>query len=101
MLALGLVAPTHQPRDRSAGIIAEFDFTAIADTTAYPFRLQLEQYKYVRILLGRPRELPNVDLRYDSVVESVTAGPRGVTVTVRGGARGSLLARQAQATRDR
>lgn len=64
MLRQGLVAPTYQLRDRATGIIAEFDFTAIADATRYPYRLQLEQYKYVRLLLDRLSDMPNVHIRY-------------------------------------
>jgi len=46
----GLVAPTYQLRDRAEGLIASFDFGTLADATAYPHRLQLEQYKYSAIL---------------------------------------------------
>src|SRR5712692_7052674 len=39
MLDEGLQAPSYQLRDRQKGIVAEFHFSALADETAYPFRL--------------------------------------------------------------
>ncbi|MEU6700562.1 NAD(P)/FAD-dependent oxidoreductase [Pseudonocardia sp. NPDC046786] len=50
MLTAGLIAPRYQVRDRTDGLIAEFDFGALDDETEFPFRLQLEQYKYTQIL---------------------------------------------------
>lgn len=50
MLKMGLVAPHYQIRDRTLGQVAMFDFGHLAGETPYPFRLQLEQYKYVQIL---------------------------------------------------
>src|SRR5579862_8654582 len=44
LIAQGLVAPQFQYRTRD-GVIATFDFAAIADTTRHPFRLQSEQFK--------------------------------------------------------
>lgn len=52
MISAGLVAPRYQVRDRRDGLIAEFDFGALADETEYPYRLQLEQYKYTQIIRG-------------------------------------------------
>jgi len=49
LIAQGLVAPQFQYRTR-AGVIAEFDFSAIADATRHPFRVQSEQFKLTRIL---------------------------------------------------
>jgi 3-(3-hydroxy-phenyl)propionate hydroxylase len=76
MLAQGLVAPTYQLRDRSGGVIAEFDFSALADVTRYPYRLQLEQYKYVRILLDALAGEPTVDVHYGQRVTGVGTGER-------------------------
>src|SRR5690349_5376533 len=39
MLDLGVVCAKYQVRDWSRNRIAEFDFTALADETRYPFRL--------------------------------------------------------------
>lgn len=46
----GLHAPAFQHRDRTDGVIAEFDLGILADDTAYPYRVQLEQDKLCLIL---------------------------------------------------
>src|SRR5215210_5881040 len=58
LIAQGLVAPQFQYRSKRDGLIAQFDFAAIADATAHPFRLQCEQSKLTRLLLGRLRAEP-------------------------------------------
>lgn len=77
MLDAGLVAPRYQVRDRREGLIAEFDFGALAGETDYPFRLQLEQYKYTRIIRAAlEADHPNVTVRMGTGVTGVreTAG---------------------------
>lgn len=82
MLAQGLVAPTYQLRDRSGGLIAEFDFSALSDATRYPYRLQLEQYKYVRIVLAKLAEEKTVELRFGHRATGLSAGRGGAEVRV-------------------
>lgn len=88
MLAQGLVAPTYQLRDRAGGLIAEFDFSTLSDVTGFPYRLQLEQYKYVRILLEKLAGEKTVDVRFSHqltghkatgshVVDVEASGPEG------------------------
>lgn len=62
MLEAGLIADKYQIRDRSEGLVAEFDYKALADETPYPFRLQLEQYKLVEMLAERLESLSGADL---------------------------------------
>lgn len=50
MLEQGLVADRYQYRDRRTGDVASFDMSYIADSTRYPFRLQLEQYEFTRLV---------------------------------------------------
>src|SRR5476651_864474 len=50
LLAQGLKAPTFQYRTKAQGLLAEFNFAAIADATRHPYRLQCEQSKLTRIL---------------------------------------------------
>jgi 3-(3-hydroxy-phenyl)propionate hydroxylase len=82
MLELGLKAPVYQIRDRSRGVIAEFDMGVLSEDTKYPFRLQLEQYKYVGLLLDALRQHPNVTVSYGSEVTDVAAGDGESTVTL-------------------
>lgn len=77
MLAQGLVAPTYQLRDRSGGLIAEFDFSTLADATRYPFRLQLEQYKYVRTVLAKLAEEATVEVRFGHRVTGLRTTEQG------------------------
>jgi 3-(3-hydroxy-phenyl)propionate hydroxylase len=91
LIAEGLVAPHLQYRTRS-GLIAEFDFGAIADVTRHPFRLQAEQFKLTRILFERYRGHPLFAVEFASAIETVRQDEAGVTVALRRG--GDLVERQ-------
>lgn len=81
MLAAGIVAPRYQVRDRRTGLIAEFDFGALADETPFPFRLQLEQYKYTQIVRSAlESEHPDVTLRFGAPVTGLRTDGNGVVV---------------------
>jgi 3-(3-hydroxy-phenyl)propionate hydroxylase len=72
MLDAGLIAPRYQVRDRRDGLIAEFDFGALADETEYPYRLQLEQYKYTQIIRAAiEADHPEVTIRMGAGVTDV------------------------------
>src|SRR5207244_4487989 len=45
LTAQGLTAAKFQYRSKRDGVIAEFDFGAIADLTRHPYRVQAEQFK--------------------------------------------------------
>lgn len=83
MLELGLVAPTYQIRDRTAGLLAEFDLSEIADQTRYPFRLQLEQYKYSRMLIQHLAAHRQYTLKRGVTVTDVSQAADHVCVTAR------------------
>ena len=51
LIAQGLQAPAFQYRTKKDGLLALFDFAAIADATSHPYRVQAEQSKLTRILL--------------------------------------------------
>ena len=53
LIAQGLKAPAFQYRTKKHGLLAQFDFAAIADATAHPYRVQCEQSKLTRILYER------------------------------------------------
>ena len=82
LIVQGLVAPQFQYRNRPDGLIAQFDFAAIADATAHPFRLQCEQSKLTRILLDKLRGVANFEIVFSSAVSGVTQSAGGVDVTV-------------------
>ena len=63
MLEKGLVADRYQYRDRRSGEVASFDMGLLVDDTAYPFRLQLEQYEFTQIVNERLRHLNAAEVR--------------------------------------
>ena len=82
LIAQGLKAPQFQYRTKRDGLIAQFDFAAIADATAHPFRLQCEQSRLTRILLQHLRGNGNFEIIFSSPVRGVTQTADGVDVAV-------------------
>jgi 3-(3-hydroxy-phenyl)propionate hydroxylase len=83
MLDDGVVAPTFQYRDRLDGsIIGEFDFGMLKDDTAFPYRVQVEQFKVARYIHDRLGALPNVTVRFSTRAVDVAQHADGVTLTV-------------------
>src|SRR4051812_43420066 len=82
LLAQGLKAPTFQYRTKKHGLLAQFDFAAIADATQHPYRVQCEQSKLTRILYEQMRGDRNFDLQFASAVTGVSEDGADVEVTV-------------------
>jgi 2-polyprenyl-6-methoxyphenol hydroxylase-like FAD-dependent oxidoreductase len=82
MLSAGLRVPRYQFRDRTDGLVAEFDFGLIADHTTYPFRLQLNQQHLVRMLADRLATNPLVTLRFGTRAITLREEADTVVVTV-------------------
>ena len=82
LIAQGLIAPKFQYRNRRDGLIAQFDFGAIADQTRHPFRLQCEQSRLTRIVYDKLTSEPNFEIAFSSPVRAVTQNDDSVTVTV-------------------
>jgi len=82
LIAQGLRAPKFQYRSKRDGVIAEFDFGAIADVTKHPYRVQAEQYKLTRILLAALERESNFCIEFASRVEGVTQDVNGVSVRI-------------------
>jgi 3-(3-hydroxy-phenyl)propionate hydroxylase len=87
LISQGLIAPQFQYRTKRDGVIAQFDFTGIADATAHPFRLQCEQSKLTRILLERLRGNRNFEIVFSSTVRGLTQTADGVDVAIMRNAR--------------
>lgn len=72
MLDQGLVAEKFQFRHWSRNEAVEFDMSQLADVTKYPFRLQLEQYKYTRILFEELKQnYSNAEIRFSNAIQDV------------------------------
>ena len=82
LIAQGLVAPAFQYRSRQHGVLAQFDFAAIADVTAHPYRVQAEQSKLTRILYEQLRGQPDFELEFGAQVRHVTQDASGVEITI-------------------
>lgn len=74
MLDQGLAASMYQMRDYQSGPVARFDLSAIADETAWPFRLQLEQYKYSAIAAEAVQARPETELTFGAEVVGLVNG---------------------------
>jgi len=85
LIAQGLRAPQFQYRNRT-GVIATFDFAAIADATRHPFRVQSEQFKLTRILHDRLAANTQFRIAFGSRVAGVEQDGGAVHITLdRGG----------------
>jgi 3-(3-hydroxy-phenyl)propionate hydroxylase len=84
LLERGLVADVYQHRDRSRGVVAEFDFSVLRNDTKYPFRLQCEQQRLSEALLERLATSDTAEV--DFATELINFVDRGaaVEVTLRG-----------------
>jgi 3-(3-hydroxy-phenyl)propionate hydroxylase len=87
LIAQGLKAPAFQYRSKKHGLLAQFDFAAIADATAHPYRLQCEQSKLTRILYEQLRGHPNFELQFNSPVTGAQQDESGAVVTIAGNTR--------------
>ena len=86
MHATGIKVPSWQIRDREAGVVAEFDLALIADETAYPYRLHLEQHRLTPLLLDRIHDVaPSVTVRFSSPVAAVSQDDSSVRVVLETG----------------
>jgi 3-(3-hydroxy-phenyl)propionate hydroxylase len=82
LIAQGLTAPQFQYRTKQHGVLAQFDFGAIADVTAHPYRVQCEQSKLTRILYQQLRGDSNFELQFDSPIRHVAQSSGGVEITL-------------------
>ncbi|MBO0712875.1 MAG: FAD-dependent monooxygenase, partial [Acetobacteraceae bacterium] len=82
LVATGLIAPRVQYRTRHNGVIAAFDFGAIADATRHPYRLQSEQHNLTRIIDGVLRAAPGYRIEFGQRLAGASQDDDGVTVTL-------------------
>ncbi len=85
LIAQGLIAPSFQYRTKKDGLIAQFDFGAIADATGHPYRVQAEQSKLTRILLEQLRDKPGFEIAFNRRIQNVTQDSSSVTVMLESG----------------
>jgi 3-(3-hydroxy-phenyl)propionate hydroxylase len=71
-----------QYRDLEIADVVNFDYDCLDGLVKFPFRLQYEQYKVLKLLRNAAAANPNIELKYDSVIDSVTQDSDGVSVQV-------------------
>ena len=81
LLEQGIIADRWQVWRRNAGLVAEFDLSVLSADTAFPFRLQFEQHKLVKILLKELTGRPDFQIRFGESVTSVEQDAGAATVT--------------------
>jgi 3-(3-hydroxy-phenyl)propionate hydroxylase len=82
LIAQGLKAPRFQFRSKKHGLLAEFDFSTIADATGNPYRVQCEQSKLTRILLDQLSGQPNFQIEFGSAVQGITQDCNSVEIAI-------------------
>jgi 3-(3-hydroxy-phenyl)propionate hydroxylase len=82
LIEQGLKAPRFQYRSKRHGLLAEFDFSAIADATCNPYRVQCEQSKLTRILLDQLGREQNFQIEFGSAVQGVAQDSDSAEITV-------------------
>ena len=83
MLERGLKVDHYQYRDRRTNEIADFDMALIADSTEFPFRLQLEQYEFTHLVNAVLNDLPAATVHFSNEVTGFSQDDSGVSVTFR------------------
>lgn len=82
-ISVGLVARYFDFWDKpNHELVARLDHQYLDGDTPYPFVVQTEQHKLVRLALRRLEQMPNVEVRLGCSFQSVTQTSAGVQVTV-------------------
>src|SRR5215467_5493655 len=76
----GIIARRWQLWDRTSGVVAEFDLALLADVTPYPYRLQFEQHKLVRLMLDKLADHSDVEVRFGVEARDVAQDGDGAEV---------------------
>ena len=77
---MGIRAPVYQYYNMANGAAFELDLSDVADLTPFPWRLQCEQFKLVRLIRARLDAMPNVDALFGCRLLSFEQDDKGVTV---------------------
>lgn len=80
LIAQGIICPKWQYRDRTEGVVAEWDLGLLKNDTGHPYRLQAEQYKLTHIVMDVLRAMPGVEILFEACVTGATQDDDGVTV---------------------
>src|SRR5262245_61940676 len=82
LIAQGLIAPQFQYRSKRHGVLAQFDFGAIADVTGHAYRVQCEQSKLTRILYQQLSAKAEFELQFNARVKDASQDRAGVEIAI-------------------
>jgi 3-(3-hydroxy-phenyl)propionate hydroxylase len=85
ILETAIIAQHWQLWSRGEGLVAEFDLSVLSDVTPYPYRVQFEQHKLVRLLLEKLSRMPGVKIKFGADVSNVVQNSDRVLVEISGG----------------
>ena len=71
-----------QYRDLEIAEVVNFDYNCLNNQVKFPFRLQFEQYKVLKLLRSAATLHPLIEIQYESVLESVSQDALGVNAKV-------------------
>ena len=71
-----------QYRDLEIQQVVNFDYDCLDGLVKFPFRLQYEQYKVLKLLRTAASNNSKIEIQYDSLIESVNQDSNGVSVQV-------------------
>jgi len=71
-----------QYRDLEITDVVNFYYNCLDGLVKFPFRLQYEQYKVLKLLRTAASTNPKIEIQYDTLIESVTQDSDGVSVQV-------------------
>jgi 3-(3-hydroxy-phenyl)propionate hydroxylase len=71
-----------QFRDLEIDQVVNFKYSTLNNLVKYPFRLQFEQYKVLKLLRETASAHPGIEVRYESTVHSVSQDHTGVSIQI-------------------
>ncbi|MBM3530576.1 MAG: FAD-dependent monooxygenase [Alphaproteobacteria bacterium] len=83
MIEQGLICPTWQFRDRSEGVIAQFELVRLSPDTGHPYRLQCEQWRLGEMLFERLKSSALADVRLGTRAIVARQSADGVELDIR------------------
>jgi 3-(3-hydroxy-phenyl)propionate hydroxylase len=88
LIDTGRITQRLQYRDRNEGLLGEFHFGLLRDTTRFPIRLQTDQTELTRLLRDEiGRRYPSVSIVFDAPVLGASRSGSGARLTTAGGER--------------
>ena len=82
-----------QYRDLEITEVVNFEYNCLNGLVKFPFRLQFEQYKVLKLLRNAAAANPNIEIQYEALIEAVSQDDARVSVEVaKAGTKSTLRA---------